>query len=204
MLLIGGFDELICLDNLQFEPFPYQVKAAQAALRRFRGRGMLCDEVGLGKTIEAGLVIKEYLMRQMAERILILTPPGLVQQWREELAQKFGLRDFVTNTDEAFRAAGDDAWAKFPRVIASIAAARHTGNRAIITSLIGEMEMILGYLTQEQDFEEMLLEVWLNSADETGLENNMTELGDRLLAARETMRRIQTFDETLFGEDFTA
>ncbi|MBK6328934.1 MAG: hypothetical protein IPF56_23825 [Chloroflexi bacterium] len=48
---------------------------------------MLCDEVGLGKTIEAGLVIKEYLMRQMAERILILTPPGLVQQWREELAQ---------------------------------------------------------------------------------------------------------------------
>lgn len=114
MLLIGGFDELICLDNLQFEPFPYQIKAAQAALRRFRGRGMLCDEVGLGKTIEAGLVIKEYLMRQMAERILILTPPGLVQQWREELAQKFGLRDFVTNTDEAFRAAGDDAWAKFP------------------------------------------------------------------------------------------
>ena len=115
--------------------FPYQIKAAQAALRRFRGRGMLCDEVGLGKTIEAGLVIKEYLMRQMVERILILTPPGLVQQWREELAEKFGLRDFVTNTDDAFRAAGDDAWAKFPRVIASIAAARHTGNRNLITSL---------------------------------------------------------------------
>ena len=130
MLLIGGFDELICLENLQFEPFPYQVKAAQAALRRFRGRGMLCDEVALGKTIEAGLVIKEYLMRQMAERILILTPPGLVQQWREELTEKFGLRDFVTNTDDAFRAAGDDAWAKFPRVIASIAAARPTSGSA--------------------------------------------------------------------------
>ena len=142
MLLIGGFDELICLDNLHFEPFPYQVKAAQAALRRFRGRGMLCDEVGLGKTIEAGLVIKEYLMRQMAERILILTPPGLVQQWREELTEKFGLRDFVTNTDEAFRAAGDDAWTKFPRVIASIAAARHTGNRDIITSLTYDLVVV--------------------------------------------------------------
>ena len=70
--------------------------------------------------------------------------------------------------------------------------------------VIGEMEMILGYLTQEQDFEEMLLEVWLNSVDETGLETNMTELGDRLLAARDTMRRVQTFDDTLFGEDFTA
>lgn len=142
MLLIGGFDELICLDNLHFEPFPYQVKAAQAALRRFRGRGMLCDEVGLGKTIEAGLVIKEYLMRQMAERILILTPPGLVQQWREELAEKFGLRDFVTNTDEAFRAAGDDAWRKFPRVIASIAAARHTGNRDLITNLTYDLVIV--------------------------------------------------------------
>lgn len=135
MLLIGGFDELICLDDLNFDPFPYQIKAAHTALRRFRGRGMLCDEVGLGKTIEAGLVVKEYLMRQMAERILILTPPGLVQQWREELAQKFGLHEFVINSDEAFRAAGDDAWAKFPRVIASIAAARLASNRNIITDL---------------------------------------------------------------------
>lgn len=142
MLLIGGFDELICLDNLNFDPFPYQIKAAQAALRRFRGRGMLCDEVGLGKTIEAGLVIKEYFMRQMVERILILTPPGLVEQWREELAQKFGLRDFVTNSDDAFRAAGEEAWARFPRVIASIAAARLTGTREIITDLNYDLVII--------------------------------------------------------------
>ncbi len=135
MLLIGGFDELVCLDHLHFTPFSYQIKAAQAALRRFRGRGMLCDEVGLGKTIEAGLVIKEYFMRQMIERVLILTPPGLVQQWREELAQKFGLHDFVTNSDPAFRAAGEDAWGKYPRVIASIAAARLKKNRQIITNL---------------------------------------------------------------------
>jgi len=70
--------------------------------------------------------------------------------------------------------------------------------------VIGEMEMILGYLTQEQDFEEMLLEVWLNSADDSTLATGMDELGERLLTARETMRRIQTFDNTLFGEDFTA
>ncbi len=142
MLLIGGFDELICLDHLHFDPFPYQIKAAQAALRRFRGRGMLCDEVGLGKTIEAGLVIKEYRLRQMAERILILTPPGLVQQWREELAQKFGLNDFVTNSDDAFRAAGEEAWVTFPRVIASIAAARLPGAREIITDLTYDLVVI--------------------------------------------------------------
>jgi SNF2 family DNA or RNA helicase len=135
LLLVTGFDELICLDTLNFDPFPYQIKAAQSALRRFRGRGLLCDEVGLGKTIEAGLVIKEYLMRQMAERILIITPPGLVQQWREELSQKFGLHDFVTNADESFRAAGVDAWRQFPLVIASLAAARRAGTRDIIASL---------------------------------------------------------------------
>ena len=135
LLLVTGFDELICLDALNFDPFAYQIKAAQTSLRRFRGRGLLCDEVGLGKTIEAGLVIKEYVMRQMAERILILAPPGLVQQWREELAQKFGLNDFVTNTDEKFRASDKNGWAKFPRVIASLAAARLSTNRRIITDL---------------------------------------------------------------------
>jgi len=98
--------------------------------------------VGLGKTIEAGLVIKEYLMRQMVERILILTPPGLVEQWREEMVQKFGLLDFVTNSDDAFRAAGDEAWAKFPHIIASIAAARLKGTREIITSLNYDLVVI--------------------------------------------------------------
>jgi len=63
--------------------------------------------------------------------------------------------------------------------------------------------MILGYLTQEQDFEEMLLEVWLNSRDEASLETGMDELGDRLVQARKKMSKVQEFDETLFGEDFT-
>lgn len=135
LTLIGGFDTLLSLEELPFIPFPYQIKAAQTALRRFRGRGLLCDEVGLGKTIEAGLVIQEYLLRQMAERVLILTPPGLVEQWREELNQKFGLSGFVANADEAFRAAGDEAWARFPLVIASLAAARRAGTREIVAGI---------------------------------------------------------------------
>ena len=100
--LVAGFDDLVCLDSLDFEPFDYQIRAARTVLRRFRGRGLLGDEVGLGKTIEASLVLKEYLVRQMVERVLILTPPGLVEQWREELASKFDLTGFVANTDENF------------------------------------------------------------------------------------------------------
>jgi hypothetical protein len=70
--------------------------------------------------------------------------------------------------------------------------------------VIGEMDMIMGYMTQEQEFEEMLLEVWLNSQDETNLETGMTQLGDEMVSARKKMHKIQSFDETLFGEDFTA
>jgi len=135
LALIAGFDELVCLDSLRFQPFDYQIRAAQTALRRFRGRGLLCDEVGLGKTIEAGLALKEYLARQMVNRVLILTPPALVEQWREELAAKFNLPDFVTSADAEFRERGPAAWADHPRVIASLATARRAEHRPHIEAV---------------------------------------------------------------------
>jgi SNF2 family DNA or RNA helicase len=142
LALVAGFDELICLDALNFGPFDYQVKAAQIALRRFRGRGLLCDEVGLGKTIEAGLVLKEYLLRQMASRVLIITPPALVEQWREELASKFGLTDFVVNYDPEFRGLGSQAWTAFPHVIASLATARRSEHRRVITDIFYDLVIV--------------------------------------------------------------
>jgi SNF2 family DNA or RNA helicase len=142
LLLVTGFDELICLDNLDFVPFGYQVKTAQTALRRFRGRGLLCDEVGLGKTIEAGLVLKEYLLRRLASRVLILTPPALVEQWREELATKFRLNDFVASSDPEFRALGPQAWATFPHVVASLATARRAEHRREITQIVYDLIVV--------------------------------------------------------------
>ncbi|MDY7077233.1 MAG: SNF2-related protein [Chloroflexota bacterium] len=142
LALVAGFDELVCLDALHFTPFDYQIKAAQTALRRFRGRGLLCDEVGLGKTIEAGLVLEEYLLRQMVNRVLIITPPALVEQWREELASKFGLTDFVVNYDPEFRELGPQAWAAFPRVIASLATARRSEHRRVITDIVYDLVVV--------------------------------------------------------------
>jgi SNF2 family DNA or RNA helicase len=142
LLLVAGFDELICLDNLDFVPFGYQVKTAQIALRRFRGRGLLCDEVGLGKTIEAGLVLEEYLLRGLVSRVLILTPPALVEQWREELATKFRLDDFVTSSDPEFRDLGPQAWATFPHVIASLATARRAEHRREITQIVYDLIIV--------------------------------------------------------------
>ncbi len=142
MLLLAGFEELACLGSLNFEAFPYQVKAARAAMRRFRGRGLLCDEVGLGKTIEAGLVLKEYILRQLVRRVLILTPPALVEQWREELETKFRLTGFVTNTDAEFRELGLEAWAAFPRVIASLATARRAEHQVVITDQVYDLVIV--------------------------------------------------------------
>jgi len=117
-----GFDTLLSRSALRFEPFDYQLGAAQAVLRRMRGRAILADEVGLGKTIEAGLVLSELRMRGMADRSLVLAPAGLVDQWREELERKFALPTSVA------RAGGADPGAPGvvdrPVLVASIAAAR--------------------------------------------------------------------------------
>ena len=134
-LLVSGFDELVCLDMLNFEPFDYQIRAAQIALRRFRGRGMLCDEVGLGKTIEAGLVLKEYLLRKVVQRVLVVTPASLVEQWREELVTKFALPGFLTTNDVEFRAAGAEGWERYPLLVASLATARRAENRSRLAQI---------------------------------------------------------------------
>jgi SNF2 family DNA or RNA helicase len=86
-----GFETLVSLPRLRFEPFGYQLQAAGTALRAMRGRAILADEVGLGKTIEAGLVASELRLRGLAARTLILVPVGLVEQWQQELDRKFGL-----------------------------------------------------------------------------------------------------------------
>ena len=121
--LFEGFDELLCLPALQgVEAHWYQVETVRKVLKQYRGRVLLADEVGLGKTVEAGMVLKEYVLRGMAERILILVPASLVGQWRDEMAAKFGI-DCATSHDPLLRSDPEQFWAQ-PRVIASIATAR--------------------------------------------------------------------------------
>ena len=86
-----GFDTFLSLPSLRFTPFDYQLQAARGALRRMRGRAILADEVGLGKTIEAGLILAELRLRGLADRTLVIVPAGLVTQWQEELERKFGV-----------------------------------------------------------------------------------------------------------------
>ncbi|SFS59058.1 DEAD/DEAH box helicase [Marininema halotolerans] len=87
---IPDFDTLRCLEYVTgFEPLPHQIETAQKVLGQMKGRAILADEVGLGKTIEAGLILKEYMVRGLVKNALILVPSSLVLQWTRELNQKF-------------------------------------------------------------------------------------------------------------------
>jgi len=90
--LVPDFHALQCLSLLpHFEPLPHQIDTARKVLHEMRGRAILADEVGLGKTIEAGLILKEYLIRGLVSKVLILVPASLVLQWVRELNSKFDI-----------------------------------------------------------------------------------------------------------------
>jgi SNF2 family DNA or RNA helicase len=117
LALLPAFDQLITLDMNRIEELPHQIRVAQQVLQRpMSGRAILADEVGLGKTIEAGIILKELAVRGLARRILILTPASLVSQWVEELRDKFF---------EEFRPIEDAAdWKGTTRAISSYDRAR--------------------------------------------------------------------------------
>lgn len=110
--LSPGFDQLLSLNSNTIDEYPHQIDAVLTALRKMRGRALLADEVGLGKTIEAGIILKELVLRGLAKSILILVPAPLTQQWQEEIETKFG-EEFLINTSL-------DGWSESNRIIASI------------------------------------------------------------------------------------
>jgi len=124
-----GFDTFLSQPRLGFEPFDYQLQTAQTVLRRMRGRAILADEVGLGKTIEAGLVLSELRMRGLADRSLVVVPAGLTRQWQEELERKFALPTIIT----ASGGRDDIPGRHQPVVIASLATARREPLAATLT-----------------------------------------------------------------------
>jgi superfamily II DNA or RNA helicase len=77
--------------RLGVEPRPYQLVPLLMALKINPVRLLIADDVGVGKTIEAGLIVRELLDRGMAQRLAVICPPHLVDQWQEELEEKFNI-----------------------------------------------------------------------------------------------------------------
>jgi superfamily II DNA or RNA helicase len=86
------FDPMMAVHTSNVEPLPHQITAVyESMLPRQPLRFVLADDPGAGKTIMAGLYIRELIMRADARRVLIVAPGSLVEQWRDELFEKFGL-----------------------------------------------------------------------------------------------------------------
>ncbi|AEI40244.1 DEAD/DEAH box helicase [Paenibacillus mucilaginosus] len=132
--LIHSFDELQCLTHLpNLVPMDHQVETAKKVLTGMRGRAILADEVGLGKTIEAGLILKEYMIRGLIRKVLILVPASLVLQWVRELNQKFGIPAVAQKKEYM--------WAQNDIVVASMDTAKRDPHREIVLGL--EYDMLI-------------------------------------------------------------
>jgi superfamily II DNA or RNA helicase len=97
--LAGLFDPMLAVATSDVRPLPHQIRAVYGELLpRTPLRFLLADDPGAGKTIMAGLYIKELILRDDVRRCLVVAPGGLVEQWQDELSFKFGLRfDLLTN-----------------------------------------------------------------------------------------------------------
>jgi superfamily II DNA or RNA helicase len=116
--LQSPFRSGVSIEDFQLDPLVRAIDMARANL-------LIADDVGLGKTIEAGLVIQELLLRHRARSVFVVCPASLQEKWRVEMLEKFGLEFKIVNTDyvkELRRARGIHAnpWTSFPRLIASV------------------------------------------------------------------------------------
>ncbi len=178
----AGFDQLMCLPMVRdMELLEHQIRTAKTVLRRFRGRALLCDEVGLGKTIEAGLVLAELHLRGLARSILVLTPPSLIEQWQGEMRRKFSL-ELTSHDHPDFRQAGAAAWSKFDHIIASLHTAKREPHRSAILGrkwdlvIVDEAHHLRNRTTQLWKFASEIQKQFVLLLTATPVQNNLDEL----------------------------
>ena len=178
----AGFDRLIALPLVrEIELLEHQIRTVKTVLRRFRGRAMLCDEVGLGKTIEAGLVLAELMIRGLVRSVLILVPPSLIEQWQGEMRRKFAL-ELISHDDPSFRERGTKAWNEFDLIIASIHTAKREPHRSAIHArkwdmvIVDEAHHLRNRNTLSWKFASELQKQFVLLLTATPVQNNLEEL----------------------------
>jgi len=112
------YDKLSSLSNSRTRLLPHQIEATYRAAEALKPRFILADEVGLGKTVEAGLIIKELSFRRGFHRSLIITPASLTEQWRQEMKNKFNDDYRLLNRSNFHRIIADRR--AHPRLITSL------------------------------------------------------------------------------------
>ncbi|MHA1109920.1 MAG: DEAD/DEAH box helicase, partial [Promethearchaeota archaeon] len=136
------------ISNSRLTLLPHQVYIAHQLIMQYLPRYILADEVGLGKTIEAGIFVKEMISRNLAKKILIIVPANLVNQWIFEFQNKFSIRlerldsKFVKKVDRCdhpnvfYRT---DTHREYPFIITSLQFARMEQNRELLSTLYWDL-----------------------------------------------------------------
>lgn len=137
------YDPQFAVSASQVEPLPHQIDAVyNHLLRSPRIRFLLADDPGAGKTIMAGLLLKELQYRGAVEQVLIVTPANLTLQWRDELRDKFGEQFEVVRRDQLRAFAGPEVWRRHPRAIISVDLARRAEVRETLTGMHWDLVIV--------------------------------------------------------------
>jgi len=115
------YDPLLAMNISKIAPLPHQIEAVYGyVLKQPRIRFLIADDPGAGKTIMAGLIIKELKLRNVGKRILIVTPGHLKDQWRRELKEKFNERFIVVDRNILDAHYAENVWSRENQIITSI------------------------------------------------------------------------------------
>ncbi|MFW6281721.1 MAG: DEAD/DEAH box helicase [bacterium] len=130
-------DKNLTNEDISFVPLPHQIKTANKVINDLNGRAILADEVGLGKTIEAGLILKEYIKRGEIDKLLILVPASLGFQWINEMIHKFNMKNIWFN-----RKARGRGWEYFDYQIVSLDKAKREEHAKYLRNINFDMVIV--------------------------------------------------------------
>ena len=194
-----NFSGLKALDFLPHVHFlDHQIRAAEQVIEQMNGRAILADEVGLGKTIEAGLILKEYMIRGLVQKVLILVPASLVNQWVRELNEKF----YIPAVSQQKNYNWD-----YPVIVTSIDTAKRMPHREKILEkeydflLIDEAHKIKNHKTKNFEFVRSIRKKYCLLLTATPVQNQLVEIFNLISILKPgLLGNYQTFLEK-FGMD---
>jgi SNF2 family DNA or RNA helicase len=178
---LSSFDTLLALAAVRgVDHYEYQLRTVRRVLGEFRGRALLADEVGLGKTVEACLCLKEYLLRGLVSRVLVLVPPALRAQWRDELAHKFGIEAQLIEGEAARE--DPSLWARGGVLLASLGLARlephatHIARNQFDLLIVDEAHRLKNRRSRSWQLVDRLRARFLLLLSATPVENDLVEI----------------------------
>jgi SNF2 family DNA or RNA helicase len=173
--VIPEFEGLLAPKHLShLTPLPHQLEVAKQVVENMNGKAILADEVGLGKTIEAGLILKEYMIRGLVKKVLILVPASLVTQWASELNSKFFIPAITQRKSYV--------WEQCDVVISSIDTAKRSPHREIIYEqdydlvIIDEAHKLKNNKTKNYEFVQNLKKKFCLLLTATPIQNRISEI----------------------------